>query len=197
MGAPFHASMLDGVQRVLTVLAAAAYVVAVGALTMLPHHLPGGGSAPLRSLLNVVPLVGADQPTFVLNIVMTVPLGMLLPLLTPVRGVAAAALVGLVVSSGIELTQGVGDLLVGLGRTVDVNDLVANTTGAVVGLLAYRVVAAVVGPGLARFGLPGSAAAGSAGAVASTGPGASTATTAAASSAVPNTRSPSAAYGSR
>lgn len=175
--------------RALTVLCAAVYVVAVGALTMLPHRLPGGGSAPLRSLLNVVPLRGADQPTFALNIVMTVPLGLLLPLLVRVRGVAAVALVGLVVSSGIELTQGVGDLLVGLGRTVDVNDVIANTTGAVVGLLVYRVVAGLTGRGIAWFALPGSTAGGPAGGPAPAGPGAGTATrTATRTAARPNAR---------
>ena len=170
-------------------------------------------------------LFRSDAPTFLLNIVMTAPLGLLLPLLVRVRSVAGVALVGLLVSATIELGQGVGDVLLGMSRTVDVNDLVANVTGTVLGLVAFRVVAATLGSSLARFALPGSAVAG-------TGPvqtgagwlvddpeetadgsvpgrpdgarsgstalvGTSTATTPAASRAVPKTRSPSSAKGSR
>lgn len=187
--------------RVLTVLVATTYLVGVVAVTMFPQHAPGPHPVPLRDLLNVEPLRGAGSPTFALNVVMTVPLGMLLPLLVRVRGVAGTALVGLLVSGGIEVTQGVGDVLVGLGRTVDVDDLVANVTGTVLGLVAVRVLAVLVGPGLARFALPSGALAvprrTSTGRPQSGRPGASTATTTAASSAVPKTRSPEAAYGSR
>nr|WP_269778707.1 VanZ family protein [Microlunatus antarcticus] len=219
-----------------------AYAVGVLAVTFFPWQIPFGTSdhvtlgtgAPtfgrevaLRSLLNVVPLVTLDAPTFVLNIVMTLPLGALLPLVLRVRSVPAVALVGLAVSTTIEGGQGVGDVLLGMSRTVDVNDLIANVTGTVLGLLCFRLVAAVVGPLLVPFALPGSAVAGpgpaqdgagwlvddpaetaygsvaprsglvGAGATSSPLGGASTATTPAASRAVPNTRSPSSAYGSR
>ncbi|MGI3785994.1 MAG: VanZ family protein, partial [Janthinobacterium lividum] len=127
--------------RALTVLVTTAYAVGVLAVTFFPWQVPfgttddvlvGGGSpgsgreVALRSLLNVVPLVTLDAPTFLLNIVMTVPLGALLPLLLRVRPVAGVALVGLLVSATIELGQGVGDVLLGMSRTVDVNDLIAN-----------------------------------------------------------------------
>lgn len=220
--------------RALTVLVASAYVAGVVAVTFFPWRVPfasvdvlvGGGLAPLdgsgrdvalRSLLNVVPLVTIDPQTFGLNIVMTVPLGALLPLLLHIRSVPAVALVGLLVSGTIEFGQGVGDVLLGMNRTVDVNDLIANVTGAVLGLLVFRLVRAVAGSSLGRFALAGSAVAETAGradaqtgwgwlvddpaeivgASGSTFVGASTATTPAASSAVPKMRSPSSAYGSR
>jgi glycopeptide antibiotics resistance protein len=163
--------------RTATVLVATAYAVGVVAVTFFPWRIPfgtadvwvGPGAPPLppaehaeslRSLLNVVPLVTADPQTFGLNIVMTLPLGALLPLVCRVRSVPAAALVGLLVSAAIEVGQGVGDVLLGMHRTVDVNDLVANVTGTVLGLLVFRVVASVAGSTLGRFALPGSAVAG-------------------------------------
>jgi len=229
--------------RTLTVLVATTYAAAVLALTFFPWRVPFpdargdvlvgtpdvGHEVALRSLLNVVPIVTIDAPSFLLNVVMTLPLGALLPLLLRVRSVPAVALVGLGVSASIEVGQGVGDVLLGMQRTVDVNDLIANVTGAVLGLLCFRAAAGVVGTGLVRFALPGSAVAGPGpaqagrgwlvddpeetsaygygGALAGVGAGgvaagspegrASTATRPAASSAVPKTRSPSSAYGSR
>lgn len=237
-----HRRALTGA-RALTVLVASTYALGVVAVTFFPWQVPfgatqdvlvGGAIPPrgpgdgvaLRSLLNVVPLVTVDPTTFVLNIVMTLPLGALLPLLVRVRSVAGVALVGLLVSATIEVGQGVGDVLLGMSRTVDVNDLIANVTGTVLGLLVFRTVAALPGAALDRFALPGSALAaragdadaqtgsgwlvddpdettacgsGPAGPVGSGAPvaGASTAITPAASSAVPKTRSPSSAYGSR
>jgi glycopeptide antibiotics resistance protein len=48
----------------------------------------------------------------------------------------------LAASAVIELTQFVLWLTVGNHRTVDVNDLIANTAGGVLGLLAMRSVSA-------------------------------------------------------
>jgi len=217
--------------RATTVLVATAYALGVVAVTFFPWQVPFGaadvrvggspGHVALRTLLNVVPLITLDAPTFVLNIVMTLPLGALLPLVVRVRSTAGVALVGLLVSGSIELGQGVGDVLLGMTRTVDVNDLIANVTGTVLGLLVFRTVTAATGSALDRFALPGSAVAAASGrssaqtgsgwllddldeaatagspATGATSPGASTAITPAASRAVPKTRSPSSAYGSR
>lgn len=228
-----HRRALTGA-RALTVVVSAAYLTGVLALTFFPWRVPFPGAEPdvlfatpapnpeiaLRSLLNVVPLVTIDPTSFLLNIVMTVPLGALLPLLLRVRSVPAAALVGLAVSTAIEVGQGVGDVLLGMSRTVDVNDLIANVTGTVLGLLVLRLVVEVAPAAVRRFALPGSALGGPRDvAPAQTGwgwlvddeadagspddpagspfVGACTATTPAASSAVPKTRSPNSAYGSR
>jgi glycopeptide antibiotics resistance protein len=222
--------------RALTVLVTTAYATGVLALTFFPWRAafagiqqdvlvgpPGSEHAvALRSLLNVVPFATIDPPSFLLNVVMTLPLGALVPFLLRVRSMPGVALVGLFVSAGIEFGQGVGDVLLGMQRTVDVNDLIANVAGTVLGLLCLRALRRIVGTRLERFALPGSALVGTARAQA--GPGRlvddpeeavsygdpygvratsspdgrpSTATTPAASSAVPNTRSPSSAYGSR
>lgn len=146
--------------RTLTVLVTSGYGAGVVVVTAFPPRLalrPGVHLESLLSLVNVVPVVTIDPRTFLLNVVMTVPLGLLLPLLVGVRSVTGAALVGLLVSAGIESAQGLADLLFDLGRAVDVNDLIANTTGAVLGLLCLRLLATLNGPTLTRFALPGSA----------------------------------------
>jgi glycopeptide antibiotics resistance protein len=146
--------------RTVTVLATSVYGASVMVVTALPPRLalrPGVHFESLLSLVNLVPLVTIDPRTFLLNVAMTVPLGLVLPLLVRVRSVTGAALAGLLVSAGIESAQGLADLLFDLGRAVDVTALAANTTGTVLGLLCLRLLAAVTGPTLTRFALPGSA----------------------------------------
>ncbi|MEE1942402.1 VanZ family protein [Streptomyces sp. TRM 70361] len=90
--------------------------------------------------VNLSPLT-AGGLTFWLNILMTVPLGFLLPLLSVRWGSALrVGLCGAAVSLGIELTQ---LLLLALGgvHVVDVNDLIANTAGALLGYLLFRTAA--------------------------------------------------------
>jgi glycopeptide antibiotics resistance protein len=82
------------------------------------------------SLLNLVPLrfegPGAVVDA-VLNVGVFVPLGLLLAAAT-VR-FPVALLIGLLLSAAIEVSQ----YLVKVGRTSDVNDLITNTTGTVLG----------------------------------------------------------------
>ncbi|MFI8448516.1 VanZ family protein [Streptomyces erythrochromogenes] len=72
------------------------------------------------------------------NVVMFVPLGFLLPLLSHrlTRGstVVACALASL----GIELAQLLQYIALGHGRAVDINDLIANTLGGLLGYAALR-----------------------------------------------------------
>jgi glycopeptide antibiotics resistance protein len=222
-----HRRELTG-PRALTVLVAATYVAGVVAVTFFPMTLvvgPGAARPPWWTQVNVVPGAHVDAANVLLNVVMTVPLGALLPLVLRVRSVTGAALVGVLVSGAVEGAQWAGSVLVGMDRTADVNDLVANATGTVLGFACFVVVDRVAGRALEAFGLPGSAVARAARAAgtwsAQAGPGwfvdepdepeepggavsvsrpsdgARTATTAAASRAVPKMRSPNSAYGSR
>lgn len=122
--------------RLVTAGASCLYLVAVLAVTLLPLN------GPKADTLILVPLITIDPVNFLLNIVMTVPLGFLLPLLTRVRGAGQVAWLGLAASTAIEVTQFVTDALLHSGRTSDVNDLIANTLGAVAGYLLWRRVAA-------------------------------------------------------
>ena len=95
---------------------------------------------PARTALGII----RDFPGLVIqqllgNVVLFVPLGFLLPLLSArCRRFAITAAVGLSVSVGIELVQLVLLLSLMSRRSVDVDDVILNVTGACLGYLAWR-----------------------------------------------------------
>ncbi len=118
------------------------YVAAVAAVTLAPT---GVRRRRWDTWWSVVELVPSHVPpvSFGLNIVMFVPFGALVPLVwSRANGIGRVAGWSLAASAVIELTQFVLWLTVGNHRTVDVNDLIANTVGGVLGLLAMRSVSA-------------------------------------------------------
>jgi glycopeptide antibiotics resistance protein len=77
------------------------------------------------------------------NVVLFVPLGFLLPLLgSRYRRFATTAAVGLAASLGIELAQLALLLALRARRSVDVDDVILNVTGACLGYLGWRVAQA-------------------------------------------------------
>ncbi|MFF8997148.1 VanZ family protein [Streptomyces achromogenes] len=121
--------------------AACLYAAAVLSITVFPLEVTWGRYAnqmPWTNQVNYVPLVTADV-TAVPNILMFVPLGFLLPLLTRVDGAARAVAVSALASLGIESAQLLSYVLFHNGRSVDVNDLLANTLGGLTGYLLVRL----------------------------------------------------------
>ncbi|MEU3516854.1 VanZ family protein [Streptomyces sp. NPDC006654] len=125
------------VLRVVTAL----YAAAVASLTLFPLWIYGGdyrNTAPWVSQIQPIPLLMADI-SMIPNVIMFIPLGFLLPLFsdrfTRGRTTAFCALASL----GIELTQLLQYIALGNGRSVDVNDLIANTLGGLLGYAALRV----------------------------------------------------------
>ncbi|MEH1093412.1 VanZ family protein [Micromonospora sp. CPCC 205739] len=119
------------------------YLLAVVAVTLFPLQVAlgaYGNRSPWYEKMNFIPVLTIDPTTFVLNIIMFVPLGVLLPLVTRVRGVRHVALVSLTVSGVVEMLQFLSNVLVSSGRLADLNDLLANTLGGVLGFLAWRVL---------------------------------------------------------
>jgi glycopeptide antibiotics resistance protein len=118
------------------------YVVGVVAVTIFPitaHDAPYWAAEPWWTVFQWVPFQ-VDAPSFVGNVIMFVPLGALAPLLWPVTdSMRRLAVRAVCASAGIELTQFVLGMTVGSRRTVDVNDLIANTAGALLGLLVLRL----------------------------------------------------------
>jgi glycopeptide antibiotics resistance protein len=126
--------------RLAAVSAAFLYAVGVIAVTVFPIMVRSTYD-PWWSVIRWVPF---EVPvlSFILNVVMFVPFGVLVPLLWPPAGsVRRLAAWALCASAGIELTQFVLWLTLGSRRTVDVNDLIANTAGALLGLLVLRMAA--------------------------------------------------------
>ena len=118
------------------------YAVSVTAITVLPIKVPAWRVAePWWSVIAWIPFQ-VPPLSFVLNVVMFVPLGVLVPLLWPAfRHMTRLAWLALAASAAIELTQLVLWVTLGSRRTVDVNDLIANTGGALLGLLVLRLLA--------------------------------------------------------
>jgi glycopeptide antibiotics resistance protein len=139
-------------RQLVTAWAACWYLVAVIGLTIFPFRIRlGGHHHHWSDFVIAIPIITINPVDFVLNVLMTVPLGVLLPLLTRIDRVRQIAKWALVSSAIVETTQLLSNLLIGGGRTADVNDLLANTTGAVLGFLLYRRLARR--PGLDRFHL--------------------------------------------
>jgi glycopeptide antibiotics resistance protein len=129
-----------------TVITAAIYLLAVIHLVFFPIEVyPGGyeSTGPLwlaiLKEIEFIPVLTIDIPTFVLNIIMLIPLGVYLPLLNDkVDTARKAAKYGFFLSLTIELLQLTIEVIVGSGRTSDVNDLIANTLGAALGFLIIK-----------------------------------------------------------
>lgn len=99
---------------------------------------------PWYKSINFIPLLTIDATTFLLNIIMLVPFGMYLPLLSSkYQTVKKAASIGLYISLSFEFTQLLIRILLGNGRSTDINDVIANTLGTVLGFLIIRGLAKV------------------------------------------------------
>lgn len=85
--------------------------------------------------LNLIPIVGMieDFKNSILNVVLFVPLGIFLPLLwQPFRRLRSSVVFGLGLSLSIELLQML------TFRTTDVNDLITNAAGCLLGFLLAK-----------------------------------------------------------
>ncbi|MFI2752002.1 VanZ family protein [Cellulomonas sp. P22] len=134
--------------------AAGAALCAYGSVVLTAVLLPIAIGRPGRdqawfTFLNLTPLVNTDPADMLQNVVLFAPWGVLLPVVARVRSVRHVLLCGLVASLTIETLQLVVDVTLGGGHAADVNDLLANTLGAVVGYGILR--AAMLVPALARL----------------------------------------------
>ena len=99
-------------------------------------RLTGLGETFFHPNLNLIPLVDGVSISFILNIALFVPLGFLCPLISRYyRSLKHALLLGFGLSLSIEIVQ-----LVTLYRVTDVDDLLTNLFGALIGYLFFRVI---------------------------------------------------------
>ncbi|WP_405106608.1 VanZ family protein [Paenibacillus sp. FSL K6-1217] len=122
-----------------TILTFSIYLLCVMHLVFFPIDVNIGKYAnliPWYKTINYLPLLTLDLTTFVLNIVMLVPLGMYLPLLhRKFKSLTKVVRYGFCVSLSIEVLQLIIRIVCGSARSTDINDLIANTAGAAVGYL--------------------------------------------------------------
>jgi glycopeptide antibiotics resistance protein len=134
----------------------AVYLIVVAAITVLPTrisgvvgpHLDHVNIIPLRFTINCFrlsywPHRGLLPFCFLQtfgNIALFLPFGILLPLTAPrLRSLKRVLLIALCVSLSIEATQFVLRII-GNPRAVDIDDVLLNTLGALLGFLIYRDV---------------------------------------------------------
>ncbi|MFJ7497991.1 VanZ family protein [Streptomyces sp. NPDC097727] len=149
-------------------LVAAVYVAGVIAVTHFPFVISYGKYAdhmPWTSQVSWVLLINMD-PSAIPNIIMTVPMGILLPLVTKkITSWWRALAFGAVVSLAIEVSQVLGCVLFHNYRGADVNDVIVNALGCLLGYWTVRLAVKIsfLGNPLRHLALPGS--------VLATGPG--------------------------
>jgi glycopeptide antibiotics resistance protein len=150
-------------RRVALGVALADYALFVAGMVLLPMGAQTGlgvGNGYLLadpgSWLNVVPLqtigelLGRTSSNEAIrqiggNLGLLVPLGFLLPALSPrLRGLSAFALSALGVSLGIEAMQYLERAAGLVARSVDVDDVMLNALGALLGFLLYRASIAFI-----------------------------------------------------
>ena len=90
--------------------------------------------------INFIPILTIDVYSFVLNVVMFLPFGCYLPFLKPSITKKEVLKLGLQFSQILELIQLLVRTTLGSGRSTDVNDLLANAFGALLGFLLVRFV---------------------------------------------------------
>jgi glycopeptide antibiotics resistance protein len=139
-------------------LVAGIYIAGVLYFTFFPLHVMYGiyaNHAAWYEQVNWAAIITID-PSFVPNAVMTIPLGILLPLMSSrVFSLRRAAAWAAIFSAGIECCQLLLVLLINNDRGMDVNDVIANTLGGMIGYAIIRFAGPLKQP-LRRFSLPDS-----------------------------------------
>ena len=136
-------------------LASSAVICVYGAgvlnAVLLPFAIVVGSArddlASWRVFVNLVPVSTAlqDPIGIVLNAALFVPLGMILPLVLRPPTAWRVLTVGFFISLAIELVQLLADVTVSSGRIADVDDLLGNTAGVLIGCLLFRIVMCLPG----------------------------------------------------
>lgn len=143
-GAMTFSRKIYSVKQFVLMLTFILYSLAVIHLVIFPIDVNIGQYAnqtPWYKSINVIPILTIDIKTFILNVVMLIPLGIYLPLLSSkFNSAASVAKVSLYTCISFEVLQMVIRITVGNGRSTDINDIFANTMGGIAGFLAYKIL---------------------------------------------------------
>ncbi|KRM78356.1 hypothetical protein FC84_GL001179 [Lapidilactobacillus dextrinicus DSM 20335] len=146
---PEHKS---GYQR-LTLYSAVFYFFSVAVLCFTPMSFTGHTIQPLMAgwgTVNFVIFQSIDA-TFYLNIVMAIPLGIYYGLLIPRANIFKVFVVGLLASSLVETVQYVLNHSLMLNRSMDIDDVIANVLGVLIGYIVLWVIRLVLPSVVKKF----------------------------------------------
>lgn len=122
------------------------YAAAVIANTVFPIFLnKSASSAPWYTALVVVPLAGYEVSDAVMNILVLIPVGMLVPLFVARTSWRRVVAVAAAFSLMIEVTQLATAHFLEGGHIADVNDLIFNVVGALLGFGLLSALSRVPG----------------------------------------------------
>lgn len=126
----------------ITLYSAVFYFFSVAVLCFTPLKFIGHHVTPLLAGVGTVHLQALQglDPTFYLNIVMAVPLGIYYGLLIPRANILKVFLVGILASGFVEVAQYVLDHSIWLNRSVDINDVISNVLGVLIGYIILKAV---------------------------------------------------------
>lgn len=138
--------------RVLAGAALCVYAAGVLANTAFPLFLgTAHADVPWTTYLNLVPLHDTETRDIIQNVAVFAPLGLLLPLVFPLRSALSVTVCAAALSLSIEALQLLNAVTGHGGHIADVNDLLANVLGALLGYALTR--AAITIPALRRVAL--------------------------------------------
>lgn len=122
------------------------YLLAVLHLVLFPIQVRiGNPYSENLEYINAIPILTADLHSFLSSVILMVPLGVFLPLLLPTSSsVKTIARQTFKLSLAIELTQFFTNVILGSARLPDVNDVIANTLGGVLGYLLFKQMSRIV-----------------------------------------------------
>lgn len=97
--------------------------------------------ANIKGSINFIPFHNGINRTDILNLIMTIPLGIGIPFITKISDMKKMCLLGLFFGLGIETVQYLETFLTkGYSyRIIDINDVIFNFTGTVIGFLALYI----------------------------------------------------------
>jgi glycopeptide antibiotics resistance protein len=129
-------------ERLVLLTAFILYLLAVVHFTVFPIRILTGQwrrEAEFHETVNLIPLHNVDRGDFILNVIMTVPLGVMLPIVwRRARTPLVMAAVALSVGSALETNQYIMRLAFANDRNVNMNDVISNGTGVVIGYALFR-----------------------------------------------------------
>lgn len=138
------------VPRFVASAAACVYGAGIVANTLLPIYLgETGPRPPWTAFINRVPLADTEPVDMLRNVLVFLPLGAMLPIIARVDSALRVLIFGFALSFTMELLQLVNAVTEHGGHIADVNDLLANTLGAVLGYGIFRM--ALLLPPVARL----------------------------------------------
>ena len=109
-------------------------VTGAAGIDNIAYQVQNGGSLIQLFGTNVIPFYHADFMGMLLNTILFIPFGILLPILWHPCSKKIAVQAGFLLSAAIEFSQLFN------GRTTDINDLMTNTLGTFLGYILYTLL---------------------------------------------------------